>query len=126
MDRKSLVAMALCFLIFMGWQKFYIEPRMPKNSDQSQTLRPPGQSTEVKDATLVSGGTRAGRARNEQGKRSRRTETRARPMEIGTAVLADRNQAFVDWKLKGYKLDLAPEAASVDLKSVTNEDGEVE
>jgi YidC/Oxa1 family membrane protein insertase len=31
MDRRTLLTMALCFLVFFGWQKFYIEPRTPKS-----------------------------------------------------------------------------------------------
>ena len=30
MDRKTLLAIGLSLLFFVGWQKFYIEPRMPK------------------------------------------------------------------------------------------------
>ena len=30
MDRRTWVALILCLLIYLGWQKFYLEPRMPR------------------------------------------------------------------------------------------------
>lgn len=120
MDRKSLLAMALCFLIFMGWQKLYIEPRMPKPTEgvvQSQALLPPGTKPVANDAPpATTTGTPAAHP----------AETRVLPAEIGEAIIGDGNRAFVDWRLKSYKLDLAKEAAAVDLKSVINDNGAVE
>jgi YidC/Oxa1 family membrane protein insertase len=125
MDRKSLLAMVLCFLIFLGWQKLYIEPRMPHGATQSQTLAPPApQGAAPQQSTTATTG--AAPAQPNQATTSRPAETRVIPADIGDAVLGDDNQVFVGWKLKGYKLGLAPEAAAVDLRSVTNQDGEVE
>ena len=38
MDKRTLLALTLSFLIFMGWQKFYIEPRLPKTNPATQTV----------------------------------------------------------------------------------------
>lgn len=128
MDRKSLIAMALCFLIFMGWQKLYIEPRMPKQTEgaiQSQALLPPGTKLGAQIAPSTPSGAQMA-ATPQSAPAAHPAETRVVAAEIGDAVVGDGNRAFVDWRLKSYKLDLAKEAEAVDLKSVTNVDGAVE
>ena len=126
MDRRTLLAMVLCLLIFLGWQKLYIEPRMPApNAVTSQalapTLTPPTTGSPV---ASTAEGAPASQVGTNQAKRQ--TETRILPAETGDAVLGDGNRAFVGWSLKSYKLGIAREAAAVDLRSVTNQDGGVE
>jgi YidC/Oxa1 family membrane protein insertase len=45
---------------------------------------------------------------------------------IGIAKVGNGPRVFNGWELKSYRLGIAPEAAAVDLRSVTRQDGEVE
>ncbi|MGK5083626.1 membrane protein insertase YidC [Bdellovibrionota bacterium FG-1] len=124
MDRRTLTAMALCFLIFLGWQKLYIEPHMPHNTGSAiQNTASPGAP--VESGVAVSPAPSAA-APSSTTPLHHLPESRKLVTEIGEALLGDGNRAFVGWDLKSYKLGIAPEAAAVDLKSVTNQDGQVE
>jgi YidC/Oxa1 family membrane protein insertase len=116
--------MVLCFLIFMGWQKFYIEPRMPKHpAEQSQTTAPaPGNESAPPAAAA---GPSSSFTQAAQAQASHPTQTRTLTTETGDAKLGDGNLAFLGWNLKSYKLGLNPGAAAVDLNSVTNEQGQL-
>jgi YidC/Oxa1 family membrane protein insertase len=120
MDRRTLIAMVLCFLIFLGWQKLYIEPHMPHTLAVSQAIAPvlAPNTTAIAPSAPIGNITQPTTAHP--------TETRVIPGDVGNAILGDGNRAFVDWSLKSYKLGLTPETASIDLKSVTNQDGQVE
>ncbi len=126
MDRNTVLAIFLCFSIYVGWQKYYIEPRIQHETAlQTQLTTPPApaSSTAGNQAAIQSNAT-ANVAVTSAKKTAPQTKTLS--TETGTALLGDGNQAFVGWTLKGYKLGIAPEAAAVDLKSVTNQPGEVE
>lgn len=127
MDRKSLMAMALCFLIFMGWQKFYVEPRMPKPGT-AQTSTAPSTPSGSTDASPAAAPPSNGAAFLSQTPAAthRPPEKRMLSAATGDAFLGDGNRAFVGWNLKSYKVGLTQEAAAVDLKSVTHHDGAVE
>jgi YidC/Oxa1 family membrane protein insertase len=117
MDRRTLVAVILCFLIFLGWQKYYIEPRNQIAQQQAFTSAPPeatapgaapGQSSP--SATTAT---------------APLTATRSEALATGTgeALVGDGAQFFSGWSLKSYKLGLTPEASAVDLQSVTHQSG---
>ena len=122
MDRKSLLAVALCFLIFLGWQKLYIEPRLPHGPAQTQAVAPPVSGQPSTPGTL----TQPTQSATTVAPTQHAPETRTIPNEMSEAVVGDGNRVFVGWKLKGYRLGLSPQAAAIDLASVTNQDGEVE
>jgi YidC/Oxa1 family membrane protein insertase len=125
MDRKTLLAMILCFLIFMGWQKFYIEPRMPKpnqavlenssernagvpaktGAEKAETVSAAPAKSPKQDAPLIS-----------------------KPVNVGTGVasVSNANGIFSDWSLKSYRLGIAPEAALVGMSYVTEQKSEGE
>lgn len=130
MDRNTILAVTLCFLIFMGWQKLYVEPHMQHpesqitatlnstpNSDGrsaqqnlSPTQIPPSSQTQILAPT-----------------RSAQHPEVSLPLEMkwSTASLSDGSYFFNGWTLKNYKLALAPAALAVDMRSVTQQDGEV-
>jgi YidC/Oxa1 family membrane protein insertase len=120
MDRKTLLAISLCFLIYLGWQKFYIEPRFPVGKTGAPTAQTtPISSAPVKDSATTS-----------QAAPTATTPTKTRePQKMtlatstGDAIISDTGPIFTDWTLKSYKLGLAPQAASVDLQSVTHQKG---
>ena len=130
MDRRTLLAVTLCFLIFMGWQKFYIEPHMIAQTSvvssqvgntastgavsSAQTQPPAGQTAANNSAPPTSVSTLP-------------VETRKLNLGTSIATVGNGTKFFTGWELKSYRLDIAPEAAAVDLHSVTNQqDGEGE
>lgn len=117
MDKRSFLAIALCFLIFLGYQKLYLEPRMPKTPEQSSTESPPA----VQSQSVVQ------ESKKEITPSSRPTQTRE-TMEKVTLhnreiVVGSGRQFFKDWSLLEYKRG---SSLSIDLSSVTNEAGSIE
>ena len=125
MDRKSLLAMVLCFLIFIGWQKLYIEPRTPHHPEQSQTAAPPtGES--APQGAVAQGENTALAQSSATTPTHHPAETRVLAAHTGDAIFGDGNSALVGWNLKSYRLGLTNEAAAVDLKSVTNQNSNID
>src|SRR4051812_38621479 len=122
MDRKTILAMTLCFLIYMGWQKLYLEPQLHSEGAAKQATI----SNEIPKATEPSTATKTTPLENS------RPQVAANPAQklsihtgVGDAILGDSGPFFVGWNLKSYKLGISPEAAAVDLHSVTNQGGAV-
>jgi YidC/Oxa1 family membrane protein insertase len=123
MDRRTLLTISVCFMIYLGWQKFYLEPRLPHPQALSQTV-----GTAV--GTTTGTATTAGSPSNASA--SPVTNTTKRPPQTlslqtgtGEAIAGDGSSLFNDWKLKSYRVGLAPEAAAVDMQTVTHESGEM-
>lgn len=134
MDRKTLLAVTLCFLIYIGWQKFFIQPYVPGPSTQSsavlshpeggqQTIGSAAPSSTHQDQTKLSQSSPV-----QQNPAAPRKPAQKLPLHtsIGEALVGDDGRFFADWTLKTYKLGISPEAAHVNLNSVTNQEaGEV-
>jgi len=128
MDRKTLLAMALCLLVFLGWQKLMEQKFASHNPAQIQSLTPPPSSTEgsisqnstalVQNASLQTPSKPKQALRQPEQKVTLVTQT-------GDAILGDSGSFFLGWNLKGYKLGISPDAAGVSMHSVTHEKGEV-
>ena len=118
MDRRTLLTMALCFLVFFGWQKFYIEPRTPRARPGNTQTAPGGQPTA---GAATSGGQASALAVTAQpGQSSPAVEAKVESLAFEGAKLSLSNgaAAFSDWTLSQY-----PE---INLESVTHQtDGEV-
>jgi YidC/Oxa1 family membrane protein insertase len=114
--------MTLCFLIFMAWQKLYVEPRFSsQNQTQSQVKTNPPAGTVGQSQPLVQGTTQAHDSKQPQ---SRLPEQKLTiPTEIGNASIGDSSSFFVGWNLKSYRLGISSDAAAVDMRSVTHENG---
>ncbi len=127
MDRRTLLAISLSFLIFFGWQKLYLEPRTRPVGN------PPGIETAIQDQnrqTSITGVapdqiTRGGSPTTPP-PAQHAPQTLALANGTGSAVLGDGSAFFVGWDLKSYRLGISEQAAAVDLSSVTNRKGEVE
>jgi YidC/Oxa1 family membrane protein insertase len=117
MDRRTLLAIGLCFLIFVGWQKYYIEPRLPKP-----------KAAPIVEATSRATDTNAAETKLSGAKTSVSAQKRA-PIEpksipittsTGTAILGNGGKLFTNWQLSRYRTSLAKDANNIDLVSVTN------
>ncbi len=126
MDRKTGLAIALCFLIFVGWQKFYMEPRTVKPSattEQTSSVATTATNTATATAPEKVGSNLIKPSTGER----KAEERKAIQLATSTAQVSNGNRFFSDWTLRSYKLGIAKEAASVDVKAVTNQsDGEGE
>ena len=54
MDRRTLLTISICFMIYLGWQKFYLEPRLPHPQAVSQTVGTAGGTTPGSMTTAAS------------------------------------------------------------------------
>jgi YidC/Oxa1 family membrane protein insertase len=130
MDRKTLLAMALSFLIIFGWQKLYLEPRLPRNNTQIAQINHQQQSqpNQAQSTTPPNGASLSQASKPTSAPKAKQEL----PLEVstGAAKISNGPKLFADWNLKSYKLSLptqtAKQAAAVDLKSVIEEDGVVE
>jgi YidC/Oxa1 family membrane protein insertase len=129
MDRNTILAVTLCFLIFMGWQKLYVEPHMHTGTEVSTTVNSPVNTNPADNNPS-----------NAPSNTQLPSETRVRtlsptkqhpevsltvPTNLGTASISDGSSFFNGWTLKNYKLALAPGAPAVDLHSVTQQGGDI-
>jgi YidC/Oxa1 family membrane protein insertase len=124
MDRRTLVAITLCFLIFLGWQKFYIEPRLPKAAPQQEVA----VTADAKPAESVAGAAtpkKPGKP-TAPGKTDIAPETREVQLGAATVQVSNGSRIFTGWDLKTYRLGIAKETEAVSMKTVTHQDAEVE
>ncbi len=119
MDRRTLLAITLCFLIFLGWQKFYIEPHYQSNSSIQTS-----QTSNITTSPTQSTQTQTERASSSK-VQTREPKTLQISTGTGPAVLSDTGPAFKGWNLKNYKVGISPTAPAVDMHSVTQQSDEV-
>jgi YidC/Oxa1 family membrane protein insertase len=117
MDRKTLLAIGLSLLFFIGWQKYYIEPRLPKNTQPTGTV----QATGISSPDATSPGLDRG------GESVKKIEVK--PIEVnetaivtgtGPAKIGDAGRFFTEWKLTQYQTELKKDSPAIDLAGVTH------
>jgi YidC/Oxa1 family membrane protein insertase len=133
MDRRTVLAIVLSIGVVWGWQKFYIEPRMPKpnptavvSATQSDAATAPGTSNPTATTpssksnpsvspsiSAADGTTRPAGPR----------QTRTLKTATGEVTLSDGQRAITGWRLSTYQLGIEKESAAVDLASVTHQGG---
>ncbi len=122
MDRRTALAVVICMLILMGWQKFFIEPRMaaPIGTSASAPAR-----EEVNPATAPSAPNTLA-----QGLSPSTVHKSSSPLTIdgnnGQIRLDDGKNFLSDWILKDYKQGMSQDAPLVDLKALTHQEGQLQ
>lgn len=112
MDRKTLLAIGLSLLVFIGWQKFYIEPRLPKVAPGSVQLATtnPIVGQEATTPTTV--------------QTVPQKQVVAKSTEIttatGPAYIGDAGKFFTDWKVTQYRTSVDKAAPIINLGTVTH------
>ncbi|MCM2324178.1 MAG: membrane protein insertase YidC [Oligoflexia bacterium] len=114
----------MSFGIFLAWQKFYIEPRLPAPVQQTQPQQTAQQPTEQKTPPTIEMGSPT--VERPKGVEAKPSETLTLKAGTGEARISDGNRFFTGWRLDTYRTQLAADAAAVDLRSVTNQEGELE
>jgi YidC/Oxa1 family membrane protein insertase len=117
MDRKTLLAVALSFLVFVGWQKFYIEPRMPKTSNDPK-------SAQTQTPIQSEGGAQQSQAAlsNEGSKVSKPIKPLKNflvEVPAGIIQYSTGPRFFTDWQISQFKQPHSQK--SIDLESVTHQ-----
>lgn len=119
MDRRTILAIALSFLIFFGWQKFYLEPRQQA---YQQTQTQVTQQTTQAGGGAVNTGAPETRAAVKAGRPQPAAQRESIDATTGVAVVGNGAAFFEEWSLKEYTLKQDAED-KVDLNSVTNREG---
>ena len=129
MDRRTTLAIVLCFLIFMGWERFYVAPRVQEQQRIQQQLAvqqaSSPQALETAAATASSQGP-AKSAAVTLPKAPRPSKSIDLALDAGQVVLGDGRHLIRDWKLKNYREGLAADSPAIALGSVVHETGTFE
>jgi len=131
MDRRTLLAIILCFGIFLAWQKLYIEPHMPKQvaqvtetTTETQTQSPTNKAAPSAATTTSQATAQIPSSSTQKAKRPAQTETIV--TGTGEAVLGDSGKIVHAWNLKDYYQGLSVDTGAVDIKMATNQSDELE
>ncbi len=126
MDRRTVLAIVLSFAVIWGWQKFYIEPRMPKDLPSAASTKPTAAAPEsaAKDSAVAKGAAPdASVSASKAPKPKGPPQTRTLKVGSGEATIGDGQRAVTSWTLGSYTLGMEKESGAVDLGSVTRQQG---
>lgn len=125
MDRKTLLAIALSLIFFVGWQKFYIEPRLPKTG--TAAVGAGAQMTTPGGAPAVDLNNPAATATAVTPPKLVTVNSTDIVTGTGPAKIGDAGKFFTGWSLTQYRVELKKNAHPIALEQVTNRpDGEGE
>jgi YidC/Oxa1 family membrane protein insertase len=123
MDRRTLSAILLCFAIFIGWQKFYIEPRMPAPTTSPAQQQLGSQATAQSAVSSQPVQTNPAPVTPAA---QHPAQTLALESGTGTVTIADDGKFLKEWRLKNYHTQLSDESPAISLPWVTHQDSAVE
>ncbi|MFZ9595312.1 MAG: membrane protein insertase YidC [Bdellovibrionia bacterium] len=123
MEKNTILAVALSFLIMLGWQKFYVEPQQMKGAPLAVTS--PGSAAPSAPQNTTQQTSPQLQAQPVTLQADRPETSLELQTQISSAQISDGNLYFKNWVLKNYRQGLTPESAPVDLESVTLQKGEV-
>ncbi len=118
MDRRTILAIALSLIVFVGWNKFYIEPRTPKMAVHSPS-GPAQLSTTGAMGSTVAPNTPGTVAPID----AKTVEAKSTPIQTGTgpAMIGDAGKFFTGWNLTEYRKESKKDAPPIDLFAVTHQ-----
>jgi len=119
MDRKTLLAIGLSLLFFIGWQKFYIEPRLPKPGQAATTS---GTEAVAVTAPGAPTGISANTGAEPKSVAQKPIEVHSTEIMTGTgpAKIGDAGKFFTAWQISEYRIDKNLNAPPVDLAGFSN------
>jgi YidC/Oxa1 family membrane protein insertase len=127
MDRRTLLAVGLCFLIMLGWQKFYIEPNTPPPTQKVETAAtsPAAVVNTVNNTTSPANSVVESAANTplatHTGKVQKSLQIKAAKVEVGSG-----SRFFSNWTLEQYKNTTAApgkEVGALSLDAVVMDQG---
>lgn len=107
MDRKTILAVAICFGVFLLWQKLAMPPVPVEGASAVRLERKPAQ-------VLKKAGPKAP------------LQVESFQLKNSEVFLSSGTDLIHDWKLSGYRLGVEQGSERVDLRSVTNQKGSVQ
>ncbi|MBN22103.1 MAG: hypothetical protein CL678_12555 [Bdellovibrionaceae bacterium] len=117
MDKRSIVAIVLCFFIFLGWQKLYLEPRVQgqktNKTSNSEITKDEGVKTVPESSHAI--------AKQVQMKNLEPVQKVEMNLHSSALVLGSGASFLEAWHLNDYTLDKTQKDLKVDLLSVTNQ-----
>lgn len=128
MDRRTLLAITLCFFIFVGWQKYYIEPQQAQVAQQQQAAAKAAAGSASTSASTTAGQTLSSAKENTPpAKQVLRPESTVElPLTTGTVTLSDLNRLLKEWSLSNYRVSLDRDSKPVSLTSFSHQPSELE
>jgi YidC/Oxa1 family membrane protein insertase len=126
-DRRTLLAITLCFGIFLAWQKLYIEPQMA--AKQAVTQQAQTQSTtQTAQATAIAAGSGSDTKTLAAAPVSKLKPAQTLPLSSGIAdaKIGDGGEFIADWTSRNYHQGLSTDTAAVDLQTVTSQGGQID
>src|SRR5436305_1804287 len=107
MDRRTLLAIALCFGVFVAWQKFYIEPHTLNTSvtqnSGAQALQQQAPSTSEATPSTAPQNIIAPSTQTPGTPARHAPQSKILHTATGDAVIGDNGRFFTAWTLKNYK-----------------------
>ncbi|MBI3535065.1 MAG: membrane protein insertase YidC [Deltaproteobacteria bacterium] len=132
MDKRTFLAITICFLVFILWQKYYIEPHAPPPTRQESLKIEP--VTSVKPEISVKKPEQKLEKSPEQLYKKAPTlspQTLPKTAEVaaeaaltlqtqdGDIRLSNSNTTIQNWTLKKYKKNMSKDSLSIDLSSIS-------
>ena len=121
MDKKTWIAVSICFLVYFDWQKLYVDPNTHRQQNAIQNSTAPVNSVTgaaVTTAPILS---------------PSHVASATAPQKLlwdaatGTVTLKggslDKGKLIGDWTLRDYRLGLEKETSAVDLNEVLHQEG---
>ncbi|OFZ80110.1 MAG: hypothetical protein A3K03_12300, partial [Bdellovibrionales bacterium RIFOXYD1_FULL_44_7] len=119
MDRRTLLAIGLCFVIFLGWQKLYLEPRAKDSARQATVI---GQSPQAAPEAQTAPGNESKSFKSAKPTAEVAIETKQITVSTGVAEVSNTNSLVSGWALKKYKAGKGEKAVdNITLGTVTTQ-----
>src|SRR5438552_3690605 len=127
MDRRTLSAVVICLVIFLTWQKLYVDKVAPNTDTKAATAQtaqvvPP--TVTAADASSASPPAAIQPVGADQPVRG--LMTLVLTASTGDAVLGDGANVLSGWDLRHFRQNLPAEKGAVNLGSVTHTEGELQ
>ena len=133
MDRKTIIAITLCFVIFVAWQKYYLEPQAKQRAAYQQAQLEQQKRLQAQNTTApTAAATKKPEAAPQISAQAQAPATIQKPeirklvSKTGELTLSNGSKFFSDWKLSGYNIDISKQSPTIDLQSVVNQEGQLE
>src|SRR5690606_36207505 len=116
MDRRSILAIAICFLFLAVWQTFFVEPPAVKQPPPPQTVATQTTRSESTEAVV-----------KESKPIPSQVVTEALDLKGSTVLVSDQAKTLFDWNLHEYQYENSNGSShAVDLASVIRHRGAIE
>ncbi len=131
MERKTLWAIAISFIVFFGWQKFYLEPSVEKQLDQTNLTQAAPKVATKQISNQAAQKIRTSKKQVLQSfSNSLKGQKKWEALEfsIRNATIRVGNSGYLlrDWKLENYRSTQAKDSPKIDLESLVHQRGTVQ